>query len=50
VAFNAPWPADFAYYVVTRPGARARPGPVAAFVDWLLEEASMELIGATGST
>ncbi|WP_200843604.1 transcriptional regulator GcvA [Pantoea sp. 18069] len=33
-----PWPARFAYYLVTQPDARQRP-EVKAFVDWILEEA-----------
>lgn len=35
---DKPWPARFAYYVVTKPGAGQRP-EVRAFVDWILEEA-----------
>ena len=35
---DKPWPARFAYYVVTQAQARQRP-EVQAFVDWVLEEA-----------
>ncbi|UNE78051.1 LysR substrate-binding domain-containing protein [Pectobacterium versatile] len=35
---DKPWPARFAYYVVTKPGAMQRQ-EVKAFVDWILEEA-----------
>lgn len=35
---DKPWPARFAYYLVTKPGALQRP-QVKAFADWLLEEA-----------
>ncbi|GKX40176.1 LysR family transcriptional regulator [Pectobacterium carotovorum] len=34
---DKPWPARFAYYVVTKPGAMQRQ-EVKAFVDWILEE------------
>lgn len=40
VALDAPWPMQFAYYVVTRPGAAARASPIAAFRDWVLGEAA----------
>lgn len=36
---DKPWPARFAYYVVTRPGARKRP-EVQAFIDWIHQEAN----------
>ncbi|MGO3891477.1 MAG: LysR substrate-binding domain-containing protein [Paenalcaligenes sp.] len=36
---DKPWPARFAYYVVTRPGATKRP-EVRAFIDWIREEAT----------
>lgn len=36
-----PWPARFAYYVVTRPGATRRP-EVGAFVDWVMAEAGTD--------
>ena len=35
---DKPWPARFAYYVVTRPDAIERP-EVKAFVEWVMEEA-----------
>ncbi|WP_066272824.1 transcriptional regulator GcvA [Hydrogenophaga palleronii] len=35
---DKPWPARFAYYLVTLPGAMQRP-EVQAFVDWIKEEA-----------
>jgi LysR family glycine cleavage system transcriptional activator len=35
---DKPWPARFAYYAVTRPGAADRP-QVRAFLDWLQREA-----------
>lgn len=35
---DKPWPARFAYYVVTKPEAVQRP-EVRAFVDWIMEEA-----------
>ena len=37
-----PWPARFAYYAVTRPGAADRP-EVRAFLDWIREEAEKKL-------
>lgn len=37
IAIDAPWPAEFAYYVVTRPGPR-RP-QIENFTRWLLTEA-----------
>lgn len=49
VAFDAPWPAAFAYYVVTRPGARRRKGPIAAFADWVLQEAAAEQASPTAT-
>lgn len=39
IVLDCPWPTRFAYYIVTRPEARARPA-VLAFVDWLTAEAS----------
>ncbi len=36
---DKPWPARFAYYAVTRPGATDRPG-VSMFMEWILEEAA----------
>lgn len=36
---DKPWPARFAYYAVTRPGATHRP-EVGMFMDWILEEAA----------
>jgi len=42
VALDAPWPARFAYYIVTRPNPQ-RPRPhVVSFSDWLLAEAKEE--------
>lgn len=38
---DKPWPARFAYYAVTRPGAMDRP-EVRAFVDWVMQEAGAE--------
>jgi LysR family glycine cleavage system transcriptional activator len=35
---DKPWPARFAYYVVTRPEAVQRP-EIKAFVEWIKEEA-----------
>jgi LysR family glycine cleavage system transcriptional activator len=35
---DKPWPARFAYYVVTKEGAMQRP-EVKAFVDWVMQEA-----------
>lgn len=37
---DKPWPARFAYYIVSRPAAITRP-EVRAFVDWLHEEAGL---------
>lgn len=37
---DKPWPARFAYYVVTLPDAMQRP-EVKAFVDWVMEEAQV---------
>lgn len=37
---DKPWPARFAYYAVTRPGAVERP-EVRAFLDWICAEAAM---------
>jgi LysR family glycine cleavage system transcriptional activator len=39
---DKPWPARFAYYAVTRPGAADRP-EVRAFLDWIREEAGKNL-------
>ncbi|MDN7491680.1 transcriptional regulator [Burkholderia sp. AU31652] len=36
---DLPWPARFAYYAVTRPGATQRP-EVQAFMDWIVEESA----------
>jgi len=36
---DKPWPARFAYYAVTQPGARERPA-VRAFLDWIEHEAA----------
>ena len=40
VALEAPWPAAFAYYVVSRPGVRRRKASVGRFVEWLMREAA----------
>ncbi|RMB00679.1 LysR substrate-binding domain-containing protein [Eilatimonas milleporae] len=40
VALECEWPCDYAYYMVTRPGADTRPA-VAAFAQWVLEEAAI---------
>jgi len=45
VAFDAPWPAQFAYYIVTRPDPKGPPPLVASFIDWLLDEASLVAAG-----
>lgn len=37
---DKPWPARFAYYLLTLPGARQRP-EVQAFTDWIKEEAQV---------
>lgn len=39
---DKPWPARFAYYAVTRPGAADRP-EVRAFLEWIREEAGKNL-------
>lgn len=39
---DKPWPARFAYYAVTRPGAADRP-EVRAFLDWIRDEAEKNL-------
>lgn len=39
---DKPWPARFAYYAVTRPGAADRPD-VRAFLDWIRDEAGKNL-------
>lgn len=39
VALDKPWPARFAYYIVTRPDTPARP-EAQAFIDWVKAEAS----------
>lgn len=39
---DKPWPARFAYYAVTRPGAADRP-EVRAFMEWIREEAGKNL-------
>lgn len=36
---DKPWPARFAYYLVSRPGAAQRPA-VRAFMDWVIDEAA----------
>ncbi|THU05098.1 LysR family transcriptional regulator [Lampropedia puyangensis] len=36
---DKPWPARFAYYTVTQPGASAR-AEVRAFIDWIVQEAA----------
>lgn len=42
IALDAPCPTQFAYYIVTKPGARGRSGCLARFRDWLVREAAME--------
>lgn len=42
VAIDAPWPAQFAYYVVTRHGSGRRHPQIASFKDWLLLEAASD--------
>lgn len=39
LALDRPWPARFAYYIVSRPDAVARP-EVQAFIDWVKAEAA----------
>ena len=39
LAVDAPWPAQFAYYIVTRPDPKRRSPLVAQFSDWLRQEA-----------
>ena len=41
IAYDAPWPTSFAYYLVTTPEA-ARSHKVAAFMKWALAEAATE--------
>lgn len=36
---DRPWPARFAYYMVSRPGASQRP-EIRAFMDWITQEAA----------
>ncbi|QLF93952.1 LysR family transcriptional regulator [Pseudomonas sp. ABC1] len=45
VALDKPWPARFAYYIVTPVERRKRP-EVQAFIDWLREEAASFMAGA----
>lgn len=40
VALDAPWPAKFAYYIVTRPGAQHSSPHSASFTAWLKQEAA----------
>lgn len=42
VAFDAPWPAQFAYYIATRPGSERHRPQIASFKDWLLAEAAAD--------
>jgi LysR family glycine cleavage system transcriptional activator len=42
VALDAPWPADFAYYVVTRPSNDSRWARIERFRTWLFEEAAID--------
>lgn len=44
---DLPWPARFAYYLVARPDAAARPA-VQAFMAWIIEEA--QAAGVSGQT
>lgn len=47
VALDLPWPAAFAYYVVTRPRDAERP-EVASFVSWLLRETTCGEVEGAG--
>lgn len=40
IALDAPWPAHFAYYVVTKPGRDSRSVRIDRFRTWLFEEAA----------
>lgn len=40
VAIAAAWPGEFAYYIVTTPGADRRNRTIARFKDWLMREAA----------
>jgi LysR family glycine cleavage system transcriptional activator len=40
VALDAPWPAEFAYYIVTCPGSDLLRPQIASFKDWLVLEAA----------
>ena len=40
IAIVAPWPAEFAYYIATRPGSERRNPQIARFKEWLLQEAA----------
>jgi LysR family transcriptional regulator, glycine cleavage system transcriptional activator len=42
IALDAPWPAAFAYYVVTQPGRDSRSVRIDRFRTWLLEEAAAD--------
>jgi LysR family transcriptional regulator, glycine cleavage system transcriptional activator len=42
VALDAPWPADFAYYVVTRPSNDSRWPRIERFRKWLFDEAAID--------
>jgi LysR family glycine cleavage system transcriptional activator len=42
IALDAPWPADFAYYVVTRPSNDSRWARIERFRAWLFEEIADE--------
>lgn len=42
LALECEWPRQFAYYAVTRPQADQKPA-IAAFIDWLMEEANAEV-------
>jgi LysR family glycine cleavage system transcriptional activator len=38
IVLDAPWPAKFAYYIVTRADSKSHTAQVAQFSEWLLEE------------
>lgn len=46
-AVEAAWPAEFAYYVVTAPGAVERDATVDRFVQWVVQEAEVRCQCAT---
>ena len=40
IVIDAPWPAEFAYYIVTAPGSDRRDSHLARFKEWLIQEAA----------